>query len=154
MDVVERFLSQSNLIGNINEFKEKEFFLNIYEDFNYVNLKSLNLFKNSEISQSGIKKAIVEADLAIAETGSIVIDSADEQLRLATCLSDELHVLLPKNRIVDTLEESIPFLENLAKNPNAYIAFITGASRTADIEMVLSIGVHGCAKMYVYLVDL
>ncbi len=89
----------------------------------------------------------------IAETGTLVLDAVSEEGRLATMIS-EIHVaVLPKNRIVPTAENIADTLRRyLARHPN-YLAFITGASRTADIERVLALGVHGPLELHILLTE-
>lgn len=95
---------------------------------------------------------ITRADHGIAATGTLVIDCRDEDLRLATMLGD-LHVaVLPAGKVAATAHDLAGELEGLNANPPAYTAFITGASRTADIERVLTIGVHGPAELTIILV--
>jgi L-lactate dehydrogenase complex protein LldG len=102
---------------------------------------------------SGIDIGVTMADYGIAETGTLVIDSTSEEVRLATMIS-EVHVaVLPKNRIraaAFELEEDLRQL--LGATPN-YAAFITGASRTADIERVLALGVHGPLELHILLLE-
>jgi L-lactate dehydrogenase complex protein LldG len=45
------------------------------------------------------------------------------------------------------------FIQRVDPRKSAYLAFITGPSRTADIERVLTIGVHGPARLIIILVD-
>jgi len=89
------------------------------------------------------------ADHAIAETATLVQDSSSEDLRIATMLS-EIHVaVLPASRIrPDTLALESELKDSLQAPPR-YLAFISGASRTADIERVLTIGVHGPQELHV-----
>lgn len=152
---LERFLKYSSLVSNENIIVKKDELESVIKSdpYEYIHLPSQNLFKDCSINEKGISRAIVEADAGIAETGTVVIISEDEKLRLATCLSEDLHVVLFTNRIRDSLEEISQFLEDNMKKTNNYIAFITGASRTADIERVLTIGVHGPVKMKVFLVN-
>jgi L-lactate dehydrogenase complex protein LldG len=77
----------------------------------------------------------------IAETGTLVLVSATERHRLAS-LVPPIHIaLLPASCIVGTMCE---VLEGIAHAPhNQAVTFITGPSRTADIELTLVVGVHG-----------
>jgi L-lactate dehydrogenase complex protein LldG len=102
---------------------------------------------------AGIDIAVTAVDYGIAETGTLVLDSSSEALRLATMIS-EIHVaLLPISKIRETafaLEAELAAW--MEKIPN-YTAFITGASRTADIERVLAIGVHGPLELHILLLE-
>ncbi|MBC7359355.1 MAG: lactate utilization protein [Desulfacinum sp.] len=101
----------------------------------------------------GIHTGLTPADWAIAETGTLVLDSTSEDLRIATMLS-EVHVaVLPASRIrADSLELKGE-IATLQKNGPRYVAFISGASRTADIERVLTIGVHGPQELHVLILE-
>jgi L-lactate dehydrogenase complex protein LldG len=90
---------------------------------------------------------------AIAETGSVVLDSDSEQTRLATMIS-EIHVAaVPVKSIVQDYYAIEGTLAELIGKTPSYTAFITGASRTADIERVLALGVHGPLELHVLLLD-
>jgi L-lactate dehydrogenase complex protein LldG len=99
----------------------------------------------------GIDVGLTWADWGLAETGTLVLDSSDENIRLATMIS-EVHVaFLPLSRMVKdsyALEETLQ--SSFAAGPN-YMAFITGASRTADIERVLTLGVHGPLDLHIVI---
>jgi L-lactate dehydrogenase complex protein LldG len=102
---------------------------------------------------AGIDMGFTIADYGIAETGTLVIDSSSEDVRLATMIS-EVHVaVLPAGRIRKTsfdLEEELR--DRFGNAPN-YYAFITGASRTADIERVLALGVHGPLELHILVLE-
>lgn len=102
---------------------------------------------------AGIDMGFTIADWGIAETGTLVMDSTSEDLRLATMIS-EVHVaVLPVGRIRETsydLEEELR--DRFGSAPN-YYAFITGASRTADIERVLALGVHGPLELHILVLE-
>ncbi len=99
---------------------------------------------------------ISRAALGVAETGSLLVhlDAVDE--RLLTMLP-EIHVaLLHRDAIVDSLEEGLLLtrylvLKSSAQGRSSYISWITGPSRTADIERVLTIGVHGPKELHIFL---
>jgi L-lactate dehydrogenase complex protein LldG len=100
----------------------------------------------------GIDIGITWAQFGIAETGTLVIDSTDEDLRLATMIS-EIHVaLLPTESIVESAADIESQLLAMMQADENYTAMITGPSRTADIERVLALGVHGPLQLYVLLI--
>jgi L-lactate dehydrogenase complex protein LldG len=100
----------------------------------------------------GIDIGISWAQFGIAETGTLVIDSTQEDLRLATMIS-EIHVaLLTVESIVDSAADIERQLQSMMQAEGNYTAMITGPSRTADIERVLALGVHGPLQLYVLLI--
>ena len=100
----------------------------------------------------GIDIGITWAQFGIAETGTLVIDSTDEDLRLATMIS-EIHIaLLPVESIVESAADIENQLRSMMQADGNYTAMITGPSRTADIERVLALGVHGPLELYVLMI--
>ena len=100
---------------------------------------------------ASLHTALTLADWGIADTGSLVLDSSSEDLRLATMLA-EIHVaVLPLSRLKADAFALEDELNRLMATPPRYLAFITGPSRTADIERVLTIGVHGPGELHVLL---
>jgi L-lactate dehydrogenase complex protein LldG len=93
---------------------------------------------------------ITGAQWAIAETGTLVLESESERHRL-TSLIPPVHVcVLEVRNIRQSLGE---VLEILQKDLSRTITFVTGASRTSDIELTLAIGVHGPGELHVILID-
>jgi L-lactate dehydrogenase complex protein LldG len=93
---------------------------------------------------------ITEADFAIAETGTIVLIANERQPRLVSLLPP-IHVAIMKsNIIVENLDELF-FLVKNSSEPTSCMTFITGPSRTADIELNLSLGVHGPKELLVLI---
>ncbi len=102
---------------------------------------------------SGVDIGFTVADLGIAETGTLVINCPDEELRLATMLSEYHVCVLRRSTIVeDAFAADRHLLKYMRKTPD-YTAFITGASRTADIERVLALGVHGPLELHILLLE-
>lgn len=102
---------------------------------------------------AGVDIAFTMADYGIAETGTLAIESSSEEVRLATMLA-EIHVaVLPKSRIRATAEDIYAELKGLMNQNPDYLAFITGASRTADIERVLALGVHGPLELHILILE-
>ena len=96
------------------------------------------------------KFGISQADWALADTGTLVLDSTAVEGRLVSTLT-EIHIaLLPTNAI---LPDMPTLLTRMHPDNSSYIAMITGPSRTADIERVLTIGVHGPSRLIIVCVD-
>lgn len=92
----------------------------------------------------------VEEVLAgIAETGSIVCASLEGRAVQASILPSRHVALLPVERIFPTLDD---FFAAHGSSPPTILAVITGPSRTADIELTLSIGVHGPERLDVLVI--
>ena len=97
-----------------------------------------------------LKAGITGAVCAIAETGTLVIPSGKGQPLSASLLS-EIHIAVIKSsQIVSSLEDALRKKE--VREASA-VALVTGPSRTADIEMTLTIGVHGPKELHVFVVD-
>jgi len=97
---------------------------------------------------------VTSACFAIADTGSLVLESTPEDVRLASTLPAHHFVLLDRSKIVaDGLAAVEPLRRMHQQSPRNYIAYITGPSRTADIERVLTIGVHGPKRLTILLLD-
>ena len=96
---------------------------------------------------------VVHAALGIAATGTCVVDTDDEQTRLATMLPETTVIILRAADIVPGLADAAQHLRERQRDGRiAYTSFITGPSRTADIERVAAIGVHGPLDVYVIVV--
>jgi L-lactate dehydrogenase complex protein LldG len=90
-------------------------------------------------------------EFGVAETGSVFQEGAAIATRLVTILPPFHVVFLPSANIVPGITEAF---EVIAQNfERGYVGFITGPSRTADIERVLTIGVHGPGRFAVIAVD-
>ena len=98
----------------------------------------------------GFDLGISAAQAAIAETGTLVLDSAQERNRLVSLVPPVHIAILDASRIVETLGEALSLLRKDAEISPA-VTFITGPSRTADIELTLAIGVHGPRELYVII---
>jgi len=95
---------------------------------------------------------VSQMDLGIAETGSIAQDATEAAARLVSTLPPVHLAVLRTEAIVPTLRDA---LARAGENggPPPYWTIITGPSRTADIERVLTIGVHGPARLIILAVD-
>jgi L-lactate dehydrogenase complex protein LldG len=108
----------------------------------------------SDLRQGAAKAfvGVTGANFAFAATGTVVLESTAEDIRLATTLPEHHVVLLDPSKIFADDLAAIPYLRTFHQNsPRNYLAYITGPSRTADIERVLTIGVHGPKRLHILL---
>ena len=87
---------------------------------------------------------------ALTDTGSLVQDQSAVEQRLVSSLT-EIHIALVATGNI--LDGKKALFERINPQNSRYIAFITGPSRTADIERVLTIGVHGPQRLIIIFVD-
>lgn len=91
---------------------------------------------------------ITRASGAIAESGTVILSDRETSSRLGA-LAPWVHVaVLPRSRLMRTVPEAITQLGN---DPN--LIWVTGPSKTADVEGILIEGVHGPCHQAVVLVD-
>lgn len=102
---------------------------------------------------NGVDVGLSYGDLGLAETGTLVLNCPDEELRLATMVCEYHVCVLPKSKIYTDGYEAEEQLRTFMLDAPNYTAFITGPSRTADIERVLSIGVHGPLELHILILE-
>jgi L-lactate dehydrogenase complex protein LldG len=96
----------------------------------------------------GFDIGVTTAQAAIAETGTLVLDSSRERHRLISLVPPVHIAIVDAANIYSTLGETLAVLhKDGAVSP--IVTFVTGPSRTADIELTLAIGVHGPQELYV-----
>ena len=103
---------------------------------------------------TGLSSDVARASRGIAATGTCVVATDDEETRLATMLPEISIIVLNASDIVPDLPDIATFLrERQTVGRASYTSFITGPSRTADIERVSAIGVHGPLELVIVLVE-
>jgi len=103
------------------------------------------------------KKKLVSltgCECLVAQTGSVLLSDAEANGREVYALPDVLLVFATTEQIVSGLKEAFRAVKKRygSKHP-AQLTFVTGPSRTTDIEQTLVIGAHGIRQVAVFLVE-
>jgi len=100
---------------------------------------------------------ITGVDFVLAESGTLVLSSATEGAQV-TSLAPPIHIALyRRSQLVGSLDDVLAKLpiarSQQVPSTNRSVVFITGTSRTADIEQILIKGVHGPREVHAVLVE-
>jgi len=97
------------------------------------------------------REIVAAGEFAVAETGSVLIDEpADDRGRCF--LAERLWLLVPERELVSSLDEALQRIGEQVQRGSTHPVLMSGPSRTADIERVLTIGVHGPRALVVVVV--
>ena len=102
---------------------------------------------------AGADVAVVHATAAVAQTGSVVVDSAANGGRALSLLPPRAMFVIDAQAIVDTPADVLRDRDRWwPDGPPSQIVMVTGPSRSADIEMTLTIGVHGPGTVHALII--
>ncbi len=101
---------------------------------------------------SDVKVGVTQADYALADTGTLVVFSEAGEGRTLSLLPPVHVAVLEESRILASLDELMEREPRFPERSSAMI-FITGPSRTADIERTLTVGVHGPGELHVVVLS-
>ena len=104
--------------------------------------------KHAETDKGGIS----EAQYGIAELGSLIQAQTDVDGRIVATMCEYYVGILKESAILDTYDDAFDMLDKLDPIPN-FVGIITGPSRTADIECVGTVGVHGPLRMAAVIIE-
>ena len=105
----------------------------------------LELLSNADVG-------ITHADIAVSQTATVIIITNKDEDRLTSCLPRVHIAIMNMNRLVRKLTDATQYLEsNLRIDGPCTVSFISGPSRTSDIEMKQVLGVHGPHEVHVIL---
>lgn len=97
---------------------------------------------------------VTTAAMAVAETGSLVLLSGPAHPTLMAFLPETHIVVLPLTRLVGGLEDVwLRLRSHFGVRWPSSVTFVTGPSRSADIEQTLQLGAHGPRRLHVILTD-
>ena len=123
-------------------------------------VEAIQLHARESLRQKFIEATvgISGANMAIAETGTIVLVTNEGNADLTTTLPPVHIALFGIDKLVASLDDAVAVLRMLPRSGtgqviSSYVNWITGPSRSADIEQSLTIGVHGPREMHCVILD-
>jgi L-lactate dehydrogenase complex protein LldG len=96
-----------------------------------------------------VEFALFEGTLGVAENGAIWLSEAQMGQRVAPFICQRLGIIVKKENVVPLMHHAYKALEI---TDMGFGTFISGPSKTADIEQSLVIGAHGSRELFVFLV--
>ena len=103
---------------------------------------------------AGIDLGLSPAVCGVAASGTCMVNTTNEDARLAGMISEVNVLLLNKNEIYSDLPAITDILRQyMNAEPGTFTTLITGPSRTADIERVAAVGVHGPLELHIILLE-
>ncbi len=108
--------------------------------------------KTSDEDFKTMQVGVTRCEFLVSRTGSVVISSQHPSGRRMNVFPPIHVVLAKKSQLVPFPDDALEILgEKYGNNFPSLVSFITGASRTADIEKTLIMGAHGPKKIYVFI---
>jgi L-lactate dehydrogenase complex protein LldG len=97
--------------------------------------------------------SVTAAFAAIAETGTLMMLSGPEHPTTLNMMPDTHIVILRADQVVGSYEDGWDAVRRRDKEMPRTVNFITGPSRTGDIEQTLQLGAHGPRRLHILLID-
>jgi L-lactate dehydrogenase complex protein LldG len=94
--------------------------------------------------------AVAPGEFGVAENGAIWVNDRGVRHRAIYFITQHLAMVLPAHQIVDNMHQAY---ERLQFGRPEFGVFISGPSKTADIEQSLVVGAHGARSLTVFLLD-
>ncbi|HKV87656.1 MAG TPA: LUD domain-containing protein [Candidatus Dormibacteraeota bacterium] len=123
-------------------------------------VEAIQLHARESLRQKFIEATvgISGANMAIAETGTVVLVTNEGNADLTTTLPAVHIALFGIDKLVASMDDAVAVLRMLPRSGTgqvmtSYVNWITGPSRSADIEQSLTIGVHGPREMHCVILD-
>jgi len=94
--------------------------------------------------------AVLQGHFAVAENAAIWVTDDTVRHRVLYFIPQHIAIVVPASQVVNNMHEAY---SRMTVGKHAFAGFISGPSKTADIEQSLVIGAHGARSLIVYLVD-
>ncbi|MBU1369221.1 MAG: lactate utilization protein [Bacteroidetes bacterium] len=118
-------------------------------------LKAGNIaFSSEPLKELNPLVGLVNSEKLIAQTGTILLSDQSAGSRSAIALPDVQLVLAYASQVVLSLKDALHEIKLIYPDRlPTQLSFVTGPSRTADIEKTLVMGAHGPKELYLFMID-
>ena len=138
-------INKSDLDKTIKELYPDE--KQIASNVEFCNVGNFNANEQEDVhTLKDIDLAVVKGNFAIAENGAIWMKDEDNRHRALYFIAQNIVIVIDEKDILNNMHEAY---QKLNFDNNGYGVFISGPSKTADIEQSLVIGAHGPKSGYV-----
>ncbi len=160
-NTIEQFIEMSHKVGSeVIEAKAgedlNELIRKAYPEAQVLasNVKGIKVDLNPDMVSeaqdlNGTDVGIVEGDIAVAENGCVWVPQTMKE-RVVCFVSENLVILVHRNKIVNNMHEAY---RRIHMTEYGYGCFISGPSKTADIEQALVMGAQAARGVTVIIVD-
>ena len=154
-DVLESVGGEMHILDSVADVdtKLKELFSDV--KMAYTNLEGVE-FGNVNLDEvktahdlAKLEVAVLEGEFAVGENGSVFVSDNKMGDRMIPTITEYLVLVVPKNNIVKNMHEAY---KKIDLKTIEYGVFISGPSKTADIESTLVFGAHGAKNLALLLV--
>ncbi len=109
-------------------------------------------FTETQEDFEAMQAAVTQCECLISRTGTVVVNASHPSGRRLNAFPPIHFIWAKYSQLVSTPHEAMEWLDNKFGNDlPSLVSFITGASRTADIEKTLVMGAHGPKEIYVFI---
>lgn len=145
------FQNEIELFAGLSSFLAEKGFSSVYSSLPDIPNRLPNIVLNQEAYEE-MDAAITECEFLVARTGSILISSASCGGRALNVFPPVHIVVAKKSQLVSFVTDALHALyEKYEGKLPSLVSFISGPSRTADIEKTLVMGAHGPRELYVFI---
>ena len=122
-----------------------------WPEFRALDWNAAGIQMQARPAQGDDKVGVTGTYCAIAETGTLMLLSGEHTDPVTSLLPDTHIAIVPATRIVRSMEDGWDLLRRERGSLPRQVAFVSGPSRTADIEMTLVLGIHGPYRVHIIL---
>ena len=121
------------------------------DDIPWAERPTLTLVKGKAVDEDAV--TITGAFAGIAETGTLMLLSGPDHPTTLNILPETHIVILRREHIVGAYEEGWARLRAEGRGMPRTVGFVTGPSRSGDIEQTILVGAHGPRRLHIVLID-